>query len=133
MKYKIILALLVLLGAVPELKAETGPWNFLMQLPTRDSGLKLDRPVAIDVDSESRRYYVVDPVGGTLLSFDRDGKHLAAFNAGRFSQGAQRGTLGDRALHQPGVAGQSQRTAGAAVRSALCRRQLDFPRAAGGG
>lgn len=82
MKYKIILALLVLLGAVPELKAETGPWNFLMQLPTRDSGLKLDRPVAIDVDSESRRYYVVDPVGGTLLSFDRDGKHLAAFNAG---------------------------------------------------
>ncbi|MDX9709149.1 MAG: hypothetical protein RBT64_06310 [Trichloromonas sp.] len=82
MKYKIILALLVLLGAVPELKAETGPWNFLMQLPTRDSGLRLDRPVAIDVDNESRRYYVVDPVGGTLLSFDRDGKHLAAFNAG---------------------------------------------------
>lgn len=82
MKYGIILALLVLWGPTPELKAETGPWNFLMQLPARDSGIKLDRPVAIDVDSESRRYYVVDPVGGTLLSFDRDGKHLAAFNAG---------------------------------------------------
>lgn len=82
MKYGIILALLVLMGPAPELKAETGPWNFLMQLPARDSGLRLDRPIAIDVDNESRRYYVVDPVGGTLLSFDRDGKHLAAFNAG---------------------------------------------------
>ncbi|OHB29058.1 MAG: hypothetical protein A2X84_02995 [Desulfuromonadaceae bacterium GWC2_58_13] len=53
-----------------------------MQLPVNDAGITIDRPIAIAIDEENKRYYVVDAVGGTLISFDSDGKHLAAFNAG---------------------------------------------------
>lgn len=82
MKYRILSAVFGVFVLASTLWAQVGPWNFLMQLPARDSGLRVDRPIAIAIDAESRRYYVVDPVGGTLISFDRDGKHLTAFNAG---------------------------------------------------
>lgn len=62
--------------------AAAGPWTFLMQLPGKDARLSIDRPIAMAVDDESQRYYLVDAVGGTLVSFDRNGKHLASFNAG---------------------------------------------------
>ncbi len=82
MKYRILITLLGLLLVAQPLWADAGPWKFLMQLPAKGTDLKIDRPIAIAVDDESQRYYVVDAVGGSLASFDRDGTHLAAFNAG---------------------------------------------------
>lgn len=82
MKYRILTVVLGLWLLLLPLRAEAGPWNFLIQLPSKDSGFKIDRPIAMAVDEESKRYYVVDAVGGTLVSFDRDGKHLTSFNAG---------------------------------------------------
>lgn len=82
MKYRILTVVLGLLLIFSPVRAKAGPWNFLMQLPGKDATLKIDRPIALAVDPESKRYYVVDAVGGALVSFDRDGKHLASFNAG---------------------------------------------------
>jgi DNA-binding beta-propeller fold protein YncE len=82
MKYRILTTLLGLFLVASPVWAGDGPWNFLMQLPAKDAGIKIDRPIATAIDEESKRYYVVDAVGGTLVSFDRDGKHIAAFNAG---------------------------------------------------
>jgi len=81
MKYRILITVLGLLLAASAWGAG-GSWTFLMQLPARSAELKIDRPIAIAVDDESQRYYVVDAVGGTLVSFDREGKHLTSFNAG---------------------------------------------------
>lgn len=81
MNYRILIPLLGLLLSSSAWGA-TASWTHLMQLPARASDLKIDRPIAIAVDDESQRYYVVDAVGGTLVSFDREGKHLTAFNAG---------------------------------------------------
>ncbi len=81
MTYRLLTAFLgLLLCASPVWAA--GPWNYLMQLPSKDGGMTIDRPIAMAIDDESQRYYVVDAVGGNLISFDRDGKRLAAFNAG---------------------------------------------------
>ena len=81
MKYRILTILIGCLLSAPAWGA-TSSWTYLMQLPARTADVKIDRPIAIAVDDESQRYYVVDAVGGTLVSFDRDGKHLTAFNAG---------------------------------------------------
>ncbi len=59
-----------------------GPWNYVRQLPAADSGVKLGLPSALSIDAVKQRYYVVDAEGGQLVSFDKDGKFLAAFNAG---------------------------------------------------
>jgi sugar lactone lactonase YvrE len=82
MKYRILTTILGLFLVASPVWADGGPWNFMMQLPAKDAGMKIDRPIAIAIDDESKRYYVVDVVGGALVSFDRAGKHLAAFNAG---------------------------------------------------
>jgi hypothetical protein len=81
MKYKIFIPVLGLLLTSSAWGA-TSSWTYLMQLPARSADLKIDRPIAVAVDNDSQRYYVVDPVGGTLVSFDREGKHLTSFNAG---------------------------------------------------
>ena len=62
--------------------AETGPWRFVMLLPAPDAEIKIELPVFSAIDSKRHRYYVVDPENSRLVSFDREGKFLAAFNAG---------------------------------------------------
>jgi len=59
-----------------------GAWNYLRQLPAKDSGVKIGGPGALALDEQKQRYYLVDMQTGQLVSFDRDGKFLAAFNAG---------------------------------------------------
>ena len=59
-----------------------GAWSYLRQLPAVDSGVKVGGPGALALDQEKQRYYLVDMQAGQLVSFDRDGKFLAAFNAG---------------------------------------------------
>jgi len=76
----VVAALLVLLTG--SLAFAAGPWNYVRQLPAADSGVKIGLPSALSIDVDKKRYYVVDAEGGQLVSFDKDGKFLAAFNAG---------------------------------------------------
>lgn len=80
MKPLLFCLLLMLKLAAPAMAA--GPWAYLRQLPALDSGVKLGLPSAVSIDTVKQRYYVVDAQGGQLVSFDKDGKFLAAFNAG---------------------------------------------------
>lgn len=78
-KVPVMVALMLLLcGAA----FAAGPWNYVRQLPAADSGVNIALPSALSIDAEKQRYYVVDAEGGQLVSFDKDGKFLAAFNAG---------------------------------------------------
>ncbi|WP_303720439.1 hypothetical protein [Malonomonas rubra] len=60
----------------------TGPWSYLRQLPDNDSGVRLDLASSLSIDTNKQRYYLVDARGGQLVSFDKNGKFLSAFNAG---------------------------------------------------
>jgi DNA-binding beta-propeller fold protein YncE len=55
------------------------PWKFLFSLQGQGRGMAL--PVALYVDHEKARYYVVDSTGNRLLSFAGDGKFLQEFTA----------------------------------------------------
>lgn len=78
-----VAVLLICLGSISVQSAvAAGPWSYLLQLPAADSGVKIGLPSALSVDAKSGRYYVVDAAGGQLVSFDKDGKFISAFNAG---------------------------------------------------
>jgi sugar lactone lactonase YvrE len=62
--------------------ADKGAWRYIMQLPAADAEMKISRPFFSAADMERMRYYVVDPENGRLVSFDRDGKFIAVFDAG---------------------------------------------------
>ncbi len=72
----------VLSFARPGPALAAGPWKFAQQLPARDAGITLERPMAITIDEQTRRYYVVDAGRSQLVSFNQDGALHAAFNAG---------------------------------------------------
>src|SRR3989338_1263625 len=55
------------------------PWKFVFSLQGQGKGMAL--PVALYVDHEKERYYVVDSTGNKLLSFAGDGKFLQEFTA----------------------------------------------------
>lgn len=60
--------------------AETqSPWKFVFSLQGQGKGMAL--PVALYVDHEKERYYVVDSTGNKLVSFGADGKYLQEFTA----------------------------------------------------
>ncbi len=71
-----------LLGGSELVLAAGGSWSSLRQLPQKDSGVRLEQPVAVAVDAQVKRYYVVDAAAGQLVSFDQEGKFLSAFTAG---------------------------------------------------
>ncbi|NOY12274.1 MAG: hypothetical protein GXP51_00825 [Deltaproteobacteria bacterium] len=79
---KIYFVVLVLISSLCGSVSAAGPWNYLRQLPAADSGVKITLPSALFIDAVAQRYYVVDAGLGQLVSFDKDGKFLAAFNAG---------------------------------------------------
>ncbi len=85
MKYRKILisfsVLLTAFGNAP-VDAAGGSWKFQQQLPAKDAGIQITQPIAITADFAAKRYYVVDAGSGQLVSFDKDGTFLAAFNAG---------------------------------------------------
>lgn len=55
------------------------PWQFAFTLLGQGKSMSL--PVALYVDEERARYYVVDSGGNKLVSFDKDGKFLQEFTA----------------------------------------------------
>lgn len=55
------------------------PWKFVFGLQGQGKGMAL--PVALYVDQEKARYYVVDSTGNKLVSFTTDGKYLQEFTA----------------------------------------------------
>jgi streptogramin lyase len=59
--------------------AERSPWQYAFSLLGQGKSIAL--PVALYVDQERERYYVVDSVGERLVSFDREGKYLQDFAA----------------------------------------------------
>lgn len=64
-------------------KAQSGSWSFVMQLPGDRKEIALGGPVFSVPDAQKQRYYVVDPKNSRLVSFDAQGKFLAAFDADR--------------------------------------------------
>lgn len=54
-------------------------WKFVFSLQGPGKGMAL--PVALYVDKEKERYYVVDSTGNRILSFAEDGKFLQDFTA----------------------------------------------------
>ncbi len=77
--FGVLLAILSHSGLV---LAAGGSWSTEYQLPQEDSGVCLEQPVSVAVDHQNQRYYVVDAAKGQLVSFDKTGGFLAAFNAG---------------------------------------------------
>ncbi len=76
-------SVLLMLLALPIVgPAAAATWSSEIKLPLADSGVQLKQPVAMTIDAESQRYYVVDAAVGQLVSFDKDGNFLAAFTAG---------------------------------------------------
>ncbi len=55
------------------------PWKFVFSLQGQGKGMAL--PVALYIDNEKERYYVVDSTGNRILSFAGDGKFLQEFTA----------------------------------------------------
>jgi len=81
-KWLVACLLGLLLLSAGEAGFAAGSWNFDRQLPAVDAGVKVGLVASMYVDVGKQRYYLVDAQGGQLISFDKDGKFLAAFNAG---------------------------------------------------
>ena len=75
-------AVLLAVLSCGSLSLAAGGWTSLHQLPKKEAGIQLEQPVSLAIDAQAKRYYVVDAGSGQLVSFDQDGKFLAAFNAG---------------------------------------------------
>lgn len=74
------LILLLALWAVPLYAA--GPWQLVQSLPDKGADITLGEALALTVDAERQRYYVVDSSKGQLVSFDQQGQLLTALNPG---------------------------------------------------
>ncbi len=75
----------LLLGVFSSGPVQAAPWELSLLLREAARGSTLQQPMFMALDEGRERYYVVDPLGGKLISYDRDGKFLAAFEgAGRF-------------------------------------------------
>lgn len=70
---------LLVLRPWPAAAAARSPWQFAFSLLGQGKSMSL--PVALYVDHERERYYVVDSGNNRLVSFDREGKHLQDFSA----------------------------------------------------
>jgi len=57
-------------------------WRLRFVMAAGPAGTGLLRPGGLYVDASAKRYYIADSGHGRLLSYDRDGKPLRAFDAG---------------------------------------------------
>lgn len=57
------------------------PWKWQLSLIGKPPNNLMQQPTALYVDAAKKRYYVVDSGNNRLVSFDKDGKFLNAFNA----------------------------------------------------
>ncbi len=74
--------LFCLLAALPWPLRSACAWQLAFVMETGPAGRHLAAPTGLSVDAAAGRYYIVDSGHGRLLSFDRDGKPLRAFDAG---------------------------------------------------
>ena len=75
------IVLAVMIASVPA-RAVDSPWRWLLTMKAPRVGAKMNNPTALYVSGELGRYYVVDAGNNRLVSFDKEGKFLNAFNAG---------------------------------------------------
>ena len=75
-----VLCILLLSTWVPA--AVAGPWQWKINLQGQTPPDAMIMPSALEFDTAKDRYYVVDSGNNRLMSFDREGKLLSAFNAG---------------------------------------------------
>jgi DNA-binding beta-propeller fold protein YncE len=73
------LLLVLLSGPAPGNSAEPWQWQFFLRTESSEGAMQM--PTALFVDPGLERYYVVDGGNNRLVSFDRAGKFLNAFNA----------------------------------------------------
>jgi hypothetical protein len=71
------LAIVVGPGAV-----HAAPWQWMLTLKDEASGHTMRMPTAMYIDAAAQRYYVVDAGNNRLLSFQKDGEFISAFDAG---------------------------------------------------
>jgi sugar lactone lactonase YvrE len=62
--------------------AEAAPWQWMLTLNDKASGRPMRMPTAMYIDAAAGRYYVVDAGNNRLLSFQKDGEFISAFDAG---------------------------------------------------
>lgn len=72
----VLVAVMIFSGQTPAV-AESGPWKLAFSLNHESINSAL--PTALYVDGEKGRYYMVDSAGGRLISFDKEGALLTAF------------------------------------------------------
>ncbi len=58
------------------------PWEWQFTLKAEHKN-QMNMPASIYIDADKERYYVVDTGNNRLISFDREGKLLSAFNANK--------------------------------------------------
>lgn len=76
----VLTVLLVILCVSSSIAA--GPWQFVKSLPDKEADVVLGEILALTVDAERQRYYMVDISHGQLVSFDQQGQFLTALNPG---------------------------------------------------
>ncbi len=79
---RLISGLILLLGLWAGPLYAAGPWQFVQSLPGKDAEVTLGEALALTLDAERQRYYVVDGSKGQLISFDQQGQLLTALNPG---------------------------------------------------
>ncbi len=72
----VLVATMIFAGQVPA-AAASGPWKLAFSLNHESINSAL--PTALYVDGDKERYYMVDSAGGQLVSFDKEGAFLTAF------------------------------------------------------
>ncbi len=77
----LLLAALGLVLAAAVSAEAAGPWQWQLTMKADDSGKDMIMPSAMFLDVARERYYITDPGNNRLLSFDKDGVFLNAFNA----------------------------------------------------
>lgn len=83
MLLKSIAAWLVVLmfGFGASASAQIVPWKLVMQFPELGGDVKVKTPRFLGLDSEKKRYYLVDATEGKIDAFDAEGQFVASFDA----------------------------------------------------
>jgi DNA-binding beta-propeller fold protein YncE len=63
-------------------RAESGGWKWRFDLVSPDQKKPFYMPTALFIEADSKRFYVVESGGGSLHSFQYDGKYLNTFKPG---------------------------------------------------
>ncbi|MBU0730076.1 MAG: hypothetical protein KKE17_04415 [Proteobacteria bacterium] len=77
----ILQVIIILFFVSPGITLAKSPWAWQLSLKTNSNSKQLSMPFSLMIDPVKERYYVADAGNNRLVSFDKDGELLNAFNA----------------------------------------------------